>query len=371
MEPFKNLLSAQTVEHLADHVFRVCPNARRGQFVPELVTRIATLEMKDRARAMADALREVLPTDPGPRAEALKAMLHPATDGAGTCDDDGLRGWAVWPLTMLVATDGLEDFDRSMALLRDMTMRFTSEFAVRAFLLADTRRALAIMSRWVDDPNPHVRRLVSEGTRPRLPWGERLPMFVKDPLPILPLLEALRDDPSEYVRRSVANSLNDIAKDHPAVVTRIAGRWMDDASEARAKLVRHALRSLIKAGNPEALQVMGMKAPVLEAGVPVLAADRIALGQTLEVTCTLASRSDGPQKLGVDVVIWFLKADGTRRPKVFKGSVITLAAAQSLIFRKSIPLRAVTTRRHYTGAHQVALRINGRDTGLTDFWLEA
>lgn len=368
MEPFKNFLSPAVVHRIADHLVRVQPGLNREAFLAPVLERLESLEMKARAGLIAEALHRALPTDPGARAALLEAMLHPACEGGGDgSDDSGLRGWAVWPMSMVIERHGLDDFDGSLALLRQMTMRFTGEFAVRPFLIADQPRALALMAGWIDDPNEHVRRLVSEGTRPRLPWGMRLPGLIADPAPALPLLEALRDDPSEYVRRSVANHLNDIAKDHPALVCDLAGRWITDAPAPRRALLRHACRSLIKAGEPAALAVFGQHAPQIAPVVPVLSHRRLAMGEVLEFTASLRSTAAREQTVSVDYVLYFLKADGSLRPKVFKGATRTLAPGETWDFTRRHALRPVTTRRHYPGEHALALRINGQDTEAVRF----
>jgi 3-methyladenine DNA glycosylase AlkC len=161
------------------------------------------------------------------------------------------------PLTHYVGRNGLKHFDLSMMLLKEMTKRSSSEFDIRYFLLDSPLRAISILQEWTQDPNQHVRRLVSEGTRPRLPWAMRLPVFIEDPSPLIPLLDALKDDEEEYVRRSVSNNLNDIAKDHPDVVAGIARQWLKGASKNRQRLVRHACRTLIKQGHKETLAALG------------------------------------------------------------------------------------------------------------------
>ena len=370
MEPFKTFLSFAVAERIAAQLQQHLSAAGATQFLAPLADTLDALEMKARAQAMATSLAQVLPSDPADRATVLEAMLHPDCTGPGESDAQGLRGWAVWPLTMVVATHGQDDFDRSMALLRAMTMRFTSEFDVRAFLIADQPRTLATLSSWLDDPNEHVRRWISEGTRPRLPWGERLTALVADPVPMLPLLERLRDDPSDYVRRSVANHLNDIAKDHPELVITLCRDWMNGADRNRKGLIKHGLRSLVKAGNPAALAILGLNPPQLEADAPLVTPASVRLGESLQVACTLRSTSDTAQDLVIDLVLWFRKADGRLRPKVFKGTRCNLAAGETLVFRREMRLRAVTTRQHYAGQQAIALRINGQDTPQTEFDLQ-
>jgi 3-methyladenine DNA glycosylase AlkC len=150
---------------------------------------------------------------------------------------------------------GRDPFEASMKALHELTRRFTAEFAIRPFLIAQEARTLASLMKWTRDPDPHVRRLCSEGSRPRLPWGLRLQSFVRDPRPTLPILEALKDDPELYVRRSVANHLGDIAKDHPDLVLDLCARWLKGASSERKWLIRHALRYPAKKGSKAALKL--------------------------------------------------------------------------------------------------------------------
>lgn len=371
MEPFKNFLSPAVAKQIAAALVRAHPTADADAFCRQILPQLEALEMKARAALIAAALHDALPPAPDQRAAILLDMLHPDESGPGPADDQGLRGWALWPLTIVVEQHGLVAFDGSLALLREMTKRFTSEFAVRPFLVADQARALDILTGWLNDPNPHVRRLISEGTRPRLPWGLRLKALVSDPTPCLPLLEALRDDPSEYVRRSVANHLNDIAKDHPALVSDLARQWMCDAPPLRRALLRHACRGLIKAGDEATLAVFGQHPPQLATGALTLERDRVAMGDALGFSMDLRSTADHDQNLTIDYVLHLRKADGSLRPKVFKGTTLMLAPGASYMFSRRHVFRPVTTRRHYGGLHALCLRINGTDTAVASFTLLA
>lgn len=367
MEPFKTLLSPAVVQAASVALARA--GGRAEGFAERATAGLEALEMKARARHIAAALAGALPEGLEARLATLEAMLHPEVDGAGPLDGRGLRGWAVWPLTMVVADEGLADPPAALAVLRQMTMRFTSEFAVRPFLNADLPGTLAILDQWRDDPNPHVRRWLSEGTRPRLPWGEVLPALIADPTPTLPLLAHLRDDPSEYVRRSVANHLNDIARDHPALAVRVAGEWMAGAPAPRRALLKHAMRGRIKAGDAGALAIFGQAAPLVQAGAPVIETLAIREGEALVFSCAVTSTGAGPQRLTVDYVLHLRKADGSLKPKVFKGATWDLAPGETRVFRRSHPFRAVTTRVHYPGPQALALRLNGQDTPLAAFTL--
>ncbi|MGB3176947.1 MAG: DNA alkylation repair protein [Albidovulum sp.] len=351
---------------------RHCAGFDAQGFVDHVVPAMEPLELKARAQLIADTLHAALPHSAAARAKTLHAVLHPdPLDHANKpSDHEGLCGWAVLPLTLLVGQHGVGDFDRSMGLLRDMTMRFSSEFGIRYFLLADQGKALTILGTWLNDPNRHVRRLISEGTRPRLPWAMQLPALMTDPTPVLPLLERLRDDPELYVRRSVANHMNDISKDHPTRVTTLAADWIKDADKDRMALLRHACRSLIKQGDAATLAAFGHNPPLLAPAEVSLSADRIQMGGAVDITMPLQSTASVPQLLTIDYVVHFRKANGRRVPKVFKGTTLTLAPHTTGLFRRSHPFRHVTTRKHYPGRHAVSLRINGQDTKLAEFILD-
>jgi len=328
--------------------------------------------MKARVQLIAAELAEALPTDDAARATALLAMLHPDTDAGidRRSDERGIAGWGIWPLSLVVAERGLHDIDRSLALLREMTMRSTAEFAIRPFIVVEPARVFQTLARWTSDPNEHVRRLVSEGSRPRLPWGLRLRNLVADPSPTLPLLEALRDDPSPYVRRSVANHLNDIVKDHQDLVVSLAVDWSDGAPPERRTLLRHACRSLLKQGRADVMTLFGFTSDAVTIDPLVLSSDRVRMGEDLMLSTSLHSASDAPQRLSIDYVLHALKANGSRTPKVFKGGTVTLEPGETRRFARTHRFREVTTRRHYAGEHAIALRVNGVDSEPVRFELD-
>lgn len=372
MEPLKNSLSPDLVGRIAAHVARHLDGFDRSDFVAAICGELPRLELKQRSQLITDHLHACLPQDLTERFALIRAMLHPDQDAhsSGQSDDLGLRGWAMMPLGAVVGQHGVAAFDEGLDLLKEMTSRFSSEFDVRYFLLADQRRALARMHDWVDAPNRHVRRLVSEGTRPRLPWAMRLPALMRDPRPILPLLEALRDDEDEYVRRSVANNLNDIAKDHPDLVASLTEDWLGGAGPARTKLLRHACRTLIKQGHPVALRAFGISAPQIELHSLNIAQTAIRLGQTLDFSVTLRSTSAAVQAVIIDYILHFRRANNTRSAKVFKWKKLTLAAGETVRLTRSHAIAPVTTRRYYPGSQALSLRINGEDTHSVEFMLE-
>lgn len=372
MEPFKNLISPDLVRLIAGHIARHMTEFDEAAFCAAAIPQLDALEMKARVGMLADLLIEQLPQDAARRNAVLAAILHPDEIGEGerVTDESGVASWGIWPLTTVMGRVGLNDFDASLALLRQMTMRHTSEFDIRPYLIADQPRALAIIETWTRDENHHVRRLASEGTRPRLPWGVKLPALCADPAPILPILTALRDDPSDYVRRSVANHLNDISQDHPELAVAIATDWAKGASNQRMALLRHGCRNMIKAGRPDVLAIFGFGPAKVEIEPLTLSSPKIAMGETLEFATKITSADTEPQNLSIDYVVHYMKANGRTAPKVFKGGKATIAPGETITFTRRHPFRPITTRKYYDGGHSIALRVNGVDTDAVGFTLK-
>ena len=364
-DAFKNLLGPREVHAAATHLARHNPAFDHAQFTARALAGLEGLEFKARAGHIAGALEATLSPNFAAACDHIEAALAPApvpdaaTDAPPGASDHGLAGWIVWPLGEFVARRGLGEPTRALAALHALTRRFSAEWAIRPFIAAHPELSFATLAAWTRDPSAHVRRLVSEGSRPRLPWGHRLASLIADPSPTLPLLAALQDDPSPYVRRSVANHLNDIAKDHPAVVADWLHLHLPRASDERRALLRHASRSLIKAGDPRTLAAFGLGAAFLGEAHFSVAPQRITLGDSLTLDLQLRSRAAAPQKLVIDYVVHHIKANGKSSPKVFKGWTCTLAAHQRLALRKRHPVRPISTRRYFPGVHRVELQVNG------------
>jgi 3-methyladenine DNA glycosylase AlkC len=363
-EPFKNLFTPAVVVALGEQL------AAAGPFDAEAFTAAAVdgldeRELKDRVRHTAAVLRDHLDPDFEVALAHVLRSLPPAAAGENAVGP----GIGQWVLCQLVEAYGVEHPAVSIPALRELTQRFTCEFAVRPYLDRYPDVALPYLHEWSADPDEHVRRLASEGSRPRLPWGQRLQGFVADPGPVLELLEGMRDDPSEMVRRSVANNLNDIAKDHPDRVGEVAARWLEGASKERKTLVKHALRSLIKQGHPGALEALGYGEPRVElAGFEVTPA-LVELGTGIEIRLEMVSTHGEAQPLIVDFAIHHRKANGGLTAKVFKWSTRTLKAGGTLAMVKRHAIRPISTRRYYAGEHRVEILVNGRSLGLRSFEL--
>lgn len=350
---FKHWIGEALLERLAAGIDRAQPelDTRRLRV---LAPRLAPLELKARVRLVRDTLREILP----PRyPSALRILMKVARQPS-------LKGFDLWPITEFVQAYGLDDFDRSMQALHALTQRFTAEFALRPFLMRHPARTFGVLTRWAEDRNHHVRRAASEGSRPRLPWGERVPALIEDPRPGLAVLEKLRFDPEIFVRRSVANHLNDISKDHPDLVIRTLRRWTREAPPAvRGPVewtVRHALRGLIKKGHPHALALIGVDH---HADVAIrdfrLPRTQLRVGDTLQFTFAIESTAPAPQRLVVDYVVHFVNASGGHGVKVFKLKTFSLPSGGRVALSKSHSLRPITTRTYYPGEHRLQIQVNG------------
>jgi 3-methyladenine DNA glycosylase AlkC len=364
-EPLKNHYGAAIPRRIAAMIAAVEPTFDADAFVRDALDGYEPLALTQRARHIARALRNHLPDDFSRAADILVRSIGPKLEQT---EDFGMGPFIYLPHLMYVAEHGLDHFEDSMRAQYELTQRFSAEFSIRAFLDRHPDATVARLTEWTKDPSPHVRRLVSEGTRPRLPWAPRLRSFGKDPRQVLALLELLKDDPSLYVRRSVANHLNDIGKDHPALLVRIAREWMRGASAERRWLVEHALRSAVKRGDAGALAVMGYRgeAKVAIRGARILP-PRPKRGGHVVVEFDIANRSGARQRVLVDFRIHFVKANGKTSAKVFKLKELDLAPRESVHLSKKVSLAEMTTRKHYAGKHRVDVLLNGKPKPLGAF----
>lgn len=371
-EPLKNLYSPALIEKMGNHLKRVSPGFDKAMFVDKASTGLDVLELKERAAQIRIALDACLPSDLERAIEIMLASLHPEDNVELSdvgMDDKGIRGWAVMPMSDLVGLRCNEAFDAALNAQKEMTKRFSSEFGIRHLILADQDRAMAAITKWADDDNYHVRRLASEGTRPRLPWAMKLPAFIADPSPSLPILEKLKNDPTEYVRRSVANHLNDIAKDNADTTAGICAQWMENATPHRKKLIRHALRTLIKQGHPVALETLGFGEAEIELSSLNIRTPVVQFGEALEFEGVIRSTADRKQQLAIDFIVHWRKANGDTAPKVFKLKTLTLGPGEHVSIQKRHPIRPITTRKYYPGPQAVELQVNGKPCGRHDFEL--
>jgi 3-methyladenine DNA glycosylase AlkC len=335
------------------------PRFDRKRFLDLTLPGLADRSLLQRLRRTSEAIHASLPDNYRASLAILK-KLAPRFD----------HNFVTLVLPDFVSLYGHDDFDVSMEALAFFTRFGSAEFAIREFLKRDLKRTLAVMERWSRDENEHVRRLASEGCRPRLPWSFRLEKLVADPAPVAPILENLRADPSLYVRKSVANHLNDITKDHPDWTLATLRRWTTTDPHT-AWIAKRALRTLIKAGHPEALALFGVKS---SAAVRLenlrLSATAIRLGDRLAFSFNLVSTSNRSQRIIADYAIHYVKKSGATARKVFKLAELDLPAKGHATLAKTQRFQNFTTRTHYAGKHRLELLINGRSCAETDFDLQ-
>ncbi|MCY0966518.1 DNA alkylation repair protein [Parathalassolituus penaei] len=354
--PLKERYGLEVPRELARQIALVYPAFDSAAFIAQAETGYLELELLDRGRHLGRCLAGCLPAD---YPEAV-AILLASTAEPLPVDGFALGGFFYLPHTSFVSQFGLEHLQVSLQALNHLTCLFTAEFSIRPFIQRHTQQTLEQLRVWATDENEHVRRLVSEGTRTRLPWAGRLPEFQKDPALVLELLELLKDDPALYVRRSVANNLNDIGKDHPQLLVDVARRWSEGASPEREWIIRHALRSAVKRGDAGALAVLGF-----ENGSPIRLVtstfdnQQAVMGESIVLGFELQNPTADEQKAVVDFQVHYVKANGSTSAKVFKLKNITLAAGQTCLLQKRLSLASMTTRQHYPGIHRVEVLING------------
>jgi 3-methyladenine DNA glycosylase AlkC len=351
---FKHLFNDKHLERLAKAIGAVYPKFDAKSF-RGLMPKLEKLEMKPRVRLIRDELEDQLPDD---YAEALTILL-------ASIEKAKLQDFDLWPYTEFIQAYGLQEVKLSLDALRTITKLFTAEFAIRPFLIAAPKVTLAYLEKCAKDPSVDLRRWASEGTRPRLPWGERLQEFIKDPSQAMPILERLKFDDELYVRKSVSNHLNDIAKDHPEFVIKTLARWKKEAGEKNSQkiewIIRRSLRTLIKDGHAGALKLIGVSTDAkVQLKAFKLNQKSYRLGDRMEFQFRVESEAAKPQKLVVDYLIHFVKANGKLSPKVFKLKTFTLPGKEMVTIEKSHHLKKVTTRVFYAGNHVLEIQVNGR-----------
>lgn len=362
-DAFKLLIDGARIREAGSHLQRVWRGFDRRGFEKQALAGLDALEFKARAMQVADALEMYLPDEFDRAAGIIESALGPPGEG----DDLGFRttgaglaGWICWPLGEFIARRGIASPDRALASLHALTQRFTAEFAIRPILLRHPATGFRTLQAWTRDPSAHVRRLVSEGSRPRLPWGLQLKPLVADPSPSLPLLHALQDDDSAYVRRSVANHLNDIAKDHPERVATWLQEYLPGAGKERRALLRHASRTLIKRGHAPTLKAWGLGRAFKGEAVLRVSPKRLRIGESLHLQAELKSLARQTQTLAIDYLVHYVKSSGSTSAKVFKGWTLQLGAGEIRRLEKTHSFRPVTTRALYPGLHRIQVQANGK-----------
>lgn len=365
---FREVINPNVVKKISADIFTVWNEFDQHNFEKSIIPKLDVLSLMDRVNLVKEAFYNFLPKD---YPTTLSILIASFGAELGSNDDDSLNGLDVFyymPHSHFIAKYGLEEkhFEISINALYEVTKRFTAEFSIRPFLEKYEEKTLAKLQEWVFDDNLHVRRLVSEGSRPRLPLGSRLKAFQKDPSPVIALLKQLKNDSSLYVRRSVANNLNDIGKDNPDVVTNLLKEWKKDATENTLWMIQHAVRSLVKAGNKEALEILGYSAEInISLQNIEIITEKVHLEQDCFFEMSIESHED--QDLMIDYAIHFMKANGKQRPKIFKWTKKKVKKGEIIFLKKKQSFKKLSTRTYYAGKHSIEIFINGTSYGIKDF----
>ena len=356
MPDFKSEISPTLGRALAAELVAAWPAFPVRRFTRGLADELGPLALMARVDLLADRLLDALPDDFDAAADVLWRAL----------DSPSFTGWMTLPCGTYASRAGLDRPEVALPLLAGLTPRWSSEGPIRPFIERHPDVTYEHLHRWVDDPDEHVRRLVSEGARPRLPWAPRLPALIADPTPNLPLLDSLVDDPSAYVRRSVANHLNDISKDHSEVALDLARRWAPRGDGA-AWAVRHGLRTLVKRGDPQALALVGAT-PGAAIRLVTFTVDRavVRIGDAVAFTCTVDLDGREPAEAVIDYRVHYVGTNGLRRPKVFKMARRRLEPGRPVTVTRRHRFEHVSIRRIVPGRHRIDVQVNGRVLGGAD-----
>lgn len=353
----KDFVDGALVEALGDRFRVVHPGFDRSGFVTAVEPELGDLELKERIALIARSLAERLPPAFPDAADVVVAAA-----GSGSAPS----GWEAWPLATFIELFGVDHPAEALDAMETVTRFASCEFALRPQLADHPEETFARLAEWVDNGDDAVRRLVSEGTRPLLPWGKRVPALREDPRRGLALVERLRADRSEAVRRSVANHLNDVSKDHPELAVETAARWAEDGTPEIGALLRHGLRTLVKRGDPAAMRVLGFTTDAqVEVAEFACEPAEIAIGERVELRATLRSCAREAQYVVVDCVVHFVKSDGAASPKVFKWAALDLAPGEEKQLVRRQWFRDMSTRTHHLGEQTIVLQVAGREAART------
>ncbi|RPE08052.1 DNA alkylation repair protein [Chitinophaga lutea] len=358
MEPLKEMFNHRFYTGFAEAFGKADRNFNTESFIREVTKNLEDRSLNQRLHHTSVVLQHHLPAD----FKKAISVLYKAVEHVQT-------GYTALVFPGFVGMFGKEHFDLSMEALKHFTAYGSSEFAVREFLKLDMQKALKIMHNWAADGNHHVRRLASEGSRPRLPWSFKLDAVIKEPSLTRGILEQLNADTELYVRKSVANHLNDISKDHPDYMIRLVKGW-NAGNTHTAWIIKHASRSLIKLGHQDSLAVFNFEKNVkVRLDKFRLGAAKIRLGEELLFSFDIVSEKKSAQKLVIDYAIHYRKAGGGLSRKVFKLKEAELAPGARLSLSKKQTLKDFTTRKHYAGEHKVDIIVNGSVMGEKTFVL--
>jgi len=376
-EPFKNMFNKQFFDGFTKDLKRVVKNFDDRKFVSQVMDdEWENRELMQRCRHIATTLKKFLPPDyKDAIAKILELLKYLKTTPLWTSMQNTKdTQWSLildygWILDNFVEQYGLDDYETSIKAIEEITQFASCEFAVRPFIVKYPKEMMKQMLVWSKHEHWAVRRLSSEGCRPRLPWAMALPELKKNPAPILPILENLKNDPHFFVRKSVANNLNDIAKDNPQVVIGLIKKWQGK-SKNLDWIIKHGSRTLLKQGNSEVMGLFGFDAVknITVKDFKVLT-PKVKVGKSLEFSFNLVNKNKEKTKIRLEYGLYYQKANGTLSKKVHKISEKDYAENSVTQITRKQSFKLVTTRVFHLGLHQVSVIVNGKEFEKYNFEL--
>jgi len=361
----KDIYSPTFYNQFSDVVKKVLTSFDEHQFTQQIFDKEWNKkELKDRMRHTTKVLHQFMPNDFVTATEIIKQIIVELRKN--NIKESSLE-YMFFP--DYIETYGLQQLETSLEAIEFITQFTSCEFAIRPFIVQNESNTLAKMLQWSTHENHHVRRLASEGSRSRLPWAIALPSIKKDPTPILPILENLKNDASEYVRRSVANNLNDITKDNPNIVIEIANKWKGISKETDA-LIKHGCRTLLKSGHSEILSYYGLEdTTTINTENFKINTPKVPIGEAVSFSFNLKNLATKPKTIRLEYGVYYLRQNGSHARKVFKISERVYQPNEEKWVVKNQSFKVITTRRFYAGIHKVSLIVNGKEVVMEEFEL--
>ncbi len=361
----KDIYSEDFYHKLSNSLEKTIPDFDRKQFLRLIFSQaFESMELKQRMTHTIETIASLLPDDYSMAASKICSLIDHLR-AAETHE----QSFEYMFLPEYIESHGLDEFETSIQAFEFITQFTSCEFAVRPFIHRYGQPMLDQMLLWSRHRHPMVRRLASEGVRPRLPWAMALPGLKKDPDPLRPILESLKQDSSDSVRRSVANNLNDISKDNPEFVVSLVKKWQGTGSETDA-LIKHGCRTLLKQGNTEVLKIFGYNSQGLQISEFRLASAQVEFGNSLEFSFSISNNATRTRKVRIEYAIYHLKKNGELSPKVFMISERVVDPGSQTKIERKHSIKPITTRRYYPGVHRVAAIVNGIEATPMEFTLK-
>ncbi|MDR2010844.1 MAG: DNA alkylation repair protein [Bacteroidales bacterium] len=366
MTLLKDLYSKSFYENLSNTLIEIYPEFNKPEFIKDIYSAgFEAKELKERMRHTTIVIHKYMPSSYKETVELLFTLINKLSESEPDSANDRL---AYSFLPDYIEVYGIDDYDTSVKAMEFITKFVSCEFAVRPFILKYKEKMIDQMIKWSKHEDPHVRRLASEGSRPRLPWAIALQFLKKDPSPIFPILENLKEDKHDFVRRSVANNINDISKDNPQIAIHIAKRWIGNSKDTD-RLIKHACRTLLKQGNSDILKLYGLDDLNINVNNLTIKNKNIYINDNLSFSFEVENNKDQDQILRIEYGLYYMKSNGLQSRKVFKISERTFKPFEKAVINRKHPFKIITTRKFYTGEHKISVIINGKELLIDLFYL--